>query len=47
MRTVVSVVMVMMCTVMVQADVKPQRDFNLQRVRWAHTHFMMFALKHE
>ncbi|KAG7223899.1 hypothetical protein INR49_015155 [Caranx melampygus] len=36
MRTVVSVVMVMSCVMMVQADVKPQRDFNLQRFagRW-------------
>ncbi|XP_035523386.1 prostaglandin D2 synthase a [Morone saxatilis] len=32
MRTTVNaVVMVMLCAVMVQADVKPQRDFNLQK----------------
>ncbi|XP_070780950.1 neutrophil gelatinase-associated lipocalin [Enoplosus armatus] len=32
MRTTgVAVVMVMMCVMMAQADVKPQRDFNLQR----------------
>ncbi|KAE8285170.1 Prostaglandin-H2 D-isomerase [Larimichthys crocea] len=29
--TVIAVVMVMLCGMMVQADVKPQRDFNLQR----------------
>ncbi|XP_071322703.1 neutrophil gelatinase-associated lipocalin [Trachinotus anak] len=37
MRTmVVAVVMVMLCAMMVHADVKPQRDFNLQRFagRW-------------
>ncbi|XP_022624168.1 neutrophil gelatinase-associated lipocalin [Seriola dumerili] len=34
--TVVAVVMVMLCVMMVHADVKPQRDFNLQRFagRW-------------
>lgn len=36
MRTAeVAVVMVMLCTSMAHSDVKPQRDFNLQRVRSA------------
>lgn len=39
MRTAaVAAVMVMLCTMVVHADVKPQRDFSVRRVKWTHTH---------
>lgn len=38
MRTAVLAVVMVMCVAGTHADVRPQRDFNLQRVRWTHTH---------
>lgn len=45
----VTAVVVMMCGMVVHADVKPQKDFNLQRVRWTDIHtdsegFLLFPL---
>lgn len=36
--TVLAVVIVMLFGMVVDADVKPQRDFNLRMVRLTHTH---------
>lgn len=38
MRTTVLAVVMVMCVAGTHADVRPQRDFNLQRVRWTHAH---------
>ena len=42
MRTTMVAVVMVMCTMMAHADVKPQRDFNLQRVRETHNTFLWF-----
>lgn len=46
MRTAaVAAVMVMLCTMVVHADVKPQRDFSVRRVKWTHTHTRLLVSK--